>query len=107
MRWPHKEIFEVDAVTAAEGREIQEPDRKADSFAVPTGNRTKQPWIAAEQGVRNVSLGRLDLMREFLVCGKLADEIEDEAGFVRARAANVERHQRYTATSALICGCGS
>ncbi|MHC2951303.1 hypothetical protein ACVIJX_008451 [Bradyrhizobium diazoefficiens] len=70
-------------MTAAEGGEIGEPDRKADRLAVPLGDRAVEPRSLAEQRIRDVSLGRLDLVRELFVFGELADEGKNQPGLRR------------------------
>src|SRR5205085_10848765 len=74
MRRSHIQILEIDAVAAAEGREIDEPRRKAHRLPMPFGEYAIKPWIVAEQRLRNHRLGRLDLVRQFFVCGEFSDE---------------------------------
>ena len=46
---PHEEVFEIDAVTAAEGREVEKPDREAGRLAVPFGDVAEQPRLRRKQ----------------------------------------------------------
>jgi hypothetical protein len=107
MRRPHIQIFEIDAVAAAERREIHKPHREADRLAVPLGDCAMELRSLTEQRVGDHRLGRFDLVRKLFVLGELADESENEPGFVWTHTADVERHRLQTATAALMCGCGS
>src|SRR5580692_13037102 len=102
------QVFEKDARAAGEGGEIEEPDREADWLAIPFGDLAIDARMLGKQRGGNSGFGRLDLMRQLLILGQLADEREDQSGVLRNSAADRERHPiAHTATSALMCGCGS
>src|SRR6185312_11901169 len=101
---PHEDVLEIDSVTAAEGREVEKPDREAGRLAVPFGQVAIESRLRRKQRRGDLLRRGIDLVLQVLVVGKLADEREDERGVGRLRAADGEGH---TATSALICGCAS
>ncbi len=108
MRRANEQVFQVDAGPAAEGREIEEPDREAGRLALPFRDLAEQPRIAAEQRRIDVGFGGFDLVQQFLVFGEFANQRQDKAGFTGTGAADVKGHSiAHTATSALMCGCGS
>ena len=81
---------------AAEGREIDEPDREADRLAVPFGDLAEQPRIGAEQRRVDVGLGRLHFVQQLFVFGEFANKGQDKSRFTRPRAADHEGHQMLT-----------
>ena len=84
---------------------------KPAGFAVPFRDLAEQPRIGAEQRRIDVSFGGFDFVEQFLVFGEFANQRQHKPRFTRTRAADQEGHStltpRHTATSALMCGCGS
>ncbi len=106
MLRPHEQVFEINAGTPAEGGEIQEPEREADRLAVPLGEVAEDARLFAEQRLVDIGLGRHRLVDELFVFGKFAHELEHERGLALVRAGG-SKASAHTATSALMCGCGS
>ena len=85
---PHEQVFQIDAGAPAEGGEIEEPEREADRLAVPFGEVAEHARLLAEQRRIDHRLGRLDLVGELLVFGKLAHELQRESGLAGPRGAD-------------------
>ena len=108
LRRADEQVFQIDAGAPAEGRKIGEPDREAGGLAVPLGDLAEQPRMAAEQRLAEVSFGGFDFVEQFLVFGEFANKGQDKSRFIGTGAADNEGHSiAHTATSALMCGCGS
>src|SRR5262245_59115322 len=116
----HEQILKIDSGAAREGREVDEPHREAGRRAFPLGDVAEQPRLLAEQRSVNHRLGRFHLVTELFVLRKITDERHDEPPFTGTRATDGKalvahgssRHElrsrtAHTATSALMCGCGS
>ena len=111
-----EQVFQIDAGAAAEGGEVVEPDGETDRRAVPLRDLAVQPRMIAKQRRRDRRLRRLDFVEQFLVVGEFADQGDNQCDFVQPRAMDgdgtvkgtVKGHSiAHTATSALMCGCGS
>ena len=64
--------------------------------------------LLAEQRRADHRFGGFDFVQQFLVFGEFANQRQDKSRFIGARAADGEGHSiAHTATSALMCGCGS
>ncbi len=108
LRRTNEQVLQINAGPAGEGRKIVKPDREADRLAGPFRDLAIQLRIVAEQRRIDHRLGRLDLVVEFLVLGELAYQGQYESRFTWTRTADGEGHSlAHTATSALMCGCGS
>src|SRR5581483_999994 len=100
----HEKVFEIDAVSPAEGRERVKPEGKAGDAAVDLGDIAKDPRLRPEERRCDIGRGRLRLRFEAIIDGEIANEAGDGRGIVRAGGADGDAH---TATGALIAGCGS
>src|SRR6266851_373791 len=108
VRRTHEQVFQIDPGAAAEGRKIDEPDRETGRLALPFRDLAEQPWTAAEQRRADASFGGFDFVQQLFVLGEFANQRQNQSGFIGTRAADNDGHSiAHTATSALMCGCGS
>ena len=96
QRGANEQIFQIDSGAAAEGREIDEPDREAYRLAVPFGDLAEQSWIGAEQRRIDVGLRRLHFVKQLFVFGEFANKGQHESRFALLRTADREGHQVLT-----------
>src|SRR5438270_7076223 len=103
QRRANEEIFQIDARATRERRKIDEPDREAGRLAVPLRDLAEQLWMIGEQRFGDISLRGIDFVKQFLVFGEFADQRQNKAHLIGARAADGEGHSiAPTATSALM-----
>ena len=92
LRWADEQVFQVNSGTAAEGREVDEPDCKAGGLTIPFRDFAEQPRLFAEQRRAEVSFGGLDFVRQLFVFGEFANQRQHQSGFIGTRAADGEGH---------------
>ena len=78
------EVLEVDAVGAAPGGEVEEPQRHADDAALDLGDVAVQGGGVAEQAGGELLLGEPDLVQRLLVVGQLAHQPDHRGDVLRA-----------------------
>ena len=103
---PHEQILEIDAVPAAERREIEKPDREARRLAVPFGDVAEQPRLRCRTARRRSSLRRrIDLVP---TVSRIRRARAPDAKISAASAGRAARMAMLTPPpAALMCGCGS
>src|SRR5690606_26084659 len=88
----HEEVLEIEAVPAEKGGEIVEPQGEACRLAPPLGDVAEDARIGTEERRAEIALGRLHLVGQLLVFGKLAHECRDEAEVGRLCRTDDEGH---------------
>ena len=73
----HKEVLQIDAAAAQEGREIPEKQRKADLFPICHCENYLRAVLFKQPLVQQL-LRRHDLVQHVLIVRELADEIQNE-----------------------------
>ena len=104
----HVQVFEVDAVTAKPGREVEEPDGHADHLAVDLHDVAEHGRARSEQDLPELILGGDGGVGLALVLGQLADQSE-QGGHVRDGLAGLitkgdRRGRRHPANRRRIAG---
>jgi len=89
-----EEIFQIYAVTPAEGGEVVEPERESGDprFAslAPFGDVAEHPRCGTEQGLLERGPRGVDLIEQFFVIGQLADQFEQGGGVVVASGSQLQ-----------------
>lgn len=80
---------------ALEGRIGVEPKREAYRSAFQFSDLAEDLWIGAEHVPQDVGFGRLGLVRQLLVGGKISNKLYDERNIVRLCRADDEGQSRY------------
>jgi hypothetical protein len=91
-------------VASAKRRKVEEPHCKTCGLATPFGEIAKQARLGRKKRINDLVFCCSNLAGKLLLVRQLTHQCKNQRAVCRTRAADREAH---TATSALICGCGS
>ena len=82
QRRANEQVFQIDPGAAAEGRKVDEPERKAGRLVIPQRDFAEQPRIVAEQRRANIRLGGFEFVEQLLIFGEFAKQGQNEPRFI-------------------------